>query len=445
MTKLRKRNIVITMMLIVMMLASSISVDAASKKVWTTGANSPSTITKGKTFSIKGTIKSKKKIKKVEIGIVNSSNKWTKYKYTKKLNAKKFNIKKADSKLKFGKLAVGKYNYRIYVHTSDKKVTCVMDKPFYVVAKNGSAATSSSVSTGSGSAGSSDGVGITSEVADVSLSNANYPGDYSVGRGFNPRGIISSSEPITRVEIGIVFAPTNKWMRYKYDASVNSKTFDISRAASSLKFDRLPGGKYRYRIYAHTAGGVKLVCNKAFTVTPSNKPQAAVNWAINIANDNSFSYGKKPGTSKVGCYFCGTNQKRKPAGYEKTYVCMTFVHAAYAHGAGDPEVLKDCQNGSHCLSETDTNMTRYTCWEKIGLAKDLTVDDLQPGDVICYYAANNYSGHLCIYVGGNNIVDSEGISDCWGPNSIAVRNKAAKMLKNAASFSSKSYVMRYNK
>ena len=171
---------------------------------------------------------------------------------------------------------------------------------------------------------------------------------------------------------------------------------------------------------------------------------AAIAWAVNIANDDSFSYGKKPATSSVGCYFCGTNQRRKPKGYEKTYVCMTFITAAYAHGAEDPEMLAIDRAGSRCLSTTDTNFSRYSCWKKVGLAKNLSLDSLQPGDVIVHYAGDNKGGHMSMYIGDNTIVDAEGIRDCWGPNSIAVRpNYGSRMLRGAARFSGKSYVMRY--
>ena len=172
--------------------------------------------------------------------------------------------------------------------------------------------------------------------------------------------------------------------------------------------------------------------------------RAAIAWAVKIANDNSFSYGKKPQTSKVGCYFCGTNQRNKPKGYEKTYVCLTFVHAAYAHGAGDPELLKDCKAGKHCITASNTNFSRYSCWKKVGLAKNLSVSDMQPGDVIVTYSPTGVSnGHVAMYIGGNQIVDAEGIKDCWGPNSIAVRDKAGSMLRGAARHSGNSYVMRY--
>ncbi len=181
-----------------------------------------------------------------------------------------------------------------------------------------------------------------------------------------------------------------------------------------------------------------------YAVWSGDGVRGAIAWAENIAADNSFSYGHKPQTSKLGCYFCGTNQRKKPKGYEKTYVCMTFITAAYAHGAEDPELYRDCSTAKHCITETNTNFSHYSCWKKVGLAKNLSLGNLLPGDVIVYYSANNYSGHVCMYIGNNNIVDAEGIRDCWGPNSIAVRyGKAASMLRSAGRFNGSSYVMRY--
>lgn len=423
-----KRNSrILAVMIAMVFMLMPVNVNAASNKITLKSVNSPSTVYVGNGYSIKGKVKAKKKIVKVQVGVVNSAGSWV-YKYTKKPNAKSFNIKKADSKIRFGKLDEGTYYYRINVKLKGVKNKTVLNNAFDVVDNRAD----SSIQTYS-----TDG---------ITVRNCALPGTYQVGKTLAAKGTIECESRITKVEIGIVNDATNKWTDYKYETILSlSSTFDISRAASTLRFDKLAGGKYHYRIYAHTADGVKLGLNYPFEVLPSTKPQQAVNWAVMIANNDEFSYGKKPKTSKVGCYFCGTNQKNKPAGYEKTYVCSTFVHAAFAHGAGDPEMLKHCQSGKYCMSETESNFKNYSCWFKVGLCKDLTVSDLQPGDVIIYYASDNYSGHVMIYVGGDQFVDSEGIKDCWGPNSIAVRNGAAAKLKSGANFNKKSYVMRYCK
>ena len=414
----------------------------------------PSNLTRGKGFDVKGTIKATKKIKSITAGVTTASGKWTAIKYTKKsINAKSFNLNKINSKLKFGKLGSGTYVYKITVTTTGGTST-VVNKTFNVV--EAPVASQSSVTQESGKISglkdkgevvlNNDTSSAKATVDDVvSLTGYNTPGTYKVGKTFTPQGTIESTEPISRVEIGVVYASTNKWTGYKYDnANINTNTFNIGNVASSLKFNMLAGGEYKYRIYVHTKSGVHVALNHPFKVISSNKPQEALNWALHIAADNSFTYGNKPATSRVGCYFCGTNKKNKPRGYEKTYVCMTFVHAAYAHGAGDPELLKQCQGGRYCLSLNDSNFTAYSCWQKVGLCKDLKVSDLQPGDVICWYAADDKSGHLSMYAGNGNIVDAGRTG--WGADTIALRKgAAARYLTTGAKLSKKSYVMRYRK
>lgn len=390
----------------------------------------PKELRKGQAFSLKGKISSNVVIKNLEIGVVNKfDGAWTEEKYTCKPEAKSFNISAADNSIHFGDLEGGDYYYRIVAKTSYGTFT-LCNYAFTVK-------------------DSSLQVGQTGDPSDieVQLTGCNSPGQYNVGKEFKVKGTITANMDINRVEAGIVTAATNKWTRYKYDSQISGKTFNLSKAASALKFNKLPGGTYYYRIYIHTLSGVKVVANKKFKVIPSNKPQAAVNWAIKIANDDSFTYGKKPETNKVGCYFCGTNKWKKPAGFEKTYVCMTFVHAAYAHGAGDPELLAQCKKGKGVLLLTDYNVNHYSCWEKVGLCSELKVDDLMPGDVIVMYAEDNSSGHLAMYAGNGAIVDAtSSAGDVWGPNSIALRNnKASTYLKRGVAKDARSYVMRYNK
>ena len=172
---------------------------------------------------------------------------------------------------------------------------------------------------------------------------------------------------------------------------------------------------------------------------------AAVAWAIDIADDDSFAYGAKPAANAIGCYFCGTNcgpvKYNKPKGYEKTYVCLTFVAAAYAHGAEDPEVYYACSHGKMPLYENDNNFSRFSCWTKVGKCSSLSIDDLEPGDVVIQWSDHNdNSGHTWMYAGNGQIVESTGGG--WGANSIALKDGAASRLASYGR-SSRNYVMRY--
>ncbi|MBR0308429.1 MAG: hypothetical protein IJH92_06010 [Mogibacterium sp.] len=430
-SRLNKRIMAVMIALVMVFSLSVTEVNAASSNsIKLQNYNTPTTVNIGHAFNIKGTIKAGKKIYKVEIGIVDANGKWL-YKYTKtKVNSKSFNIKKADYKLKFGKLKAGKYYYRINVQLKGAKNKNVLNKAFNVVDNRAEAV----------AVGPPDASGIT-------LTDCNAPGTYMVGKEFQPKGIVTSDSKINKVEVGIVFAATNKWTSYKYTAGLSSYTFDLSRVATALKFEELPAGKYRYRMYAHTDAGIKIVFNKEFTVTSSGKPQQAVEWAIRIANDDSFTYGEKPYANQQGCYFCGNNDRKvQQSGgderYYKTYVCLTFIGAAYAHGAGDPEILKACQKRKMTMYETNDNFSKFSCWMKIGSCKELTVDDLLPGDVIIKWSDHNdNTGHVCMYIGNNNLVEASG--GTFSAKSISVKYGAAASRLKSLGSNSKNYVMRY--
>lgn len=435
MKRLRVINVLLSCLLALSLAVPGAGVYAATSTVKISNYTSPKSVTYGSPFTLKGKITANKKIKRVEIGVVDKNNKWTDQKYdNSSVNSKTFDISKADASIRFGKLAVGTYKYRIYAHTSDGKVHIVLNNEFKIVKKAATATTAKKK---------------TKKTTGISIKNYNRPSDYKVGKKFRVKGTLSSKKKIRRVEIGIVVAATNKWTEYKYDKRfIYKKTFDISKAASKLKFEDLPGGTYRYRIYAHTADGVQLVLNRTFKVTPSGKPKAAVRWAKKIAADNTFTYGAKPAANAVGCYFCGTNhgpvKYTKPKGYEKTYVCMTFIGAAYAHGAKDPEILDQCRRGRMTLYETNDNFSRFSCWMKIGRCKDLSVSDLQVGDVIIKWSNyNDNNGHVCMYIGNNNIVESSGGG--WSANSIAVKYGVAAGRLKSLSSDSRNYVMRYRR
>ena len=132
--------------------------------------------------------------------------------------------------------------------------------------------------------------------------------------------------------------------------------------------------------------------------------KAAVNWAIKIANDNSFHYGKSKWAHHNGCYFCGTNQaknsiKRRSGGSKsevlKTYCCNPFVTAAYCHGAGAPEM--DCKESSKRVGlANDTNKVfRTKAWQKV--AKPSKMTQLKVGDILLTPT------HAMLYIGDSKV------------------------------------------
>lgn len=135
---------------------------------------------------------------------------------------------------------------------------------------------------------------------------------------------------------------------------------------------------------------------------------AACDWGVAIANDDSFTYGTGDTAHHCGCYFCGTNIEIKGKKYEKTYCCNPFVHACFAHGAKDPQMLKTCQNGNSVGMEK-SDYTRYGNWEDMGKPNQ---SDLKRGDVLIM------SSHVMLYIGDGQIVHAG--QEGWGANTISI-------------------------
>ena len=148
--------------------------------------------------------------------------------------------------------------------------------------------------------------------------------------------------------------------------------------------------------------------------------QAAVDWAIKIAGDNSFHYGRSSWAHHNGCYFCGTNQKAgslkrragaSKAACEKTYCCNPFVTAAYKHGAGAKEV--DCKvRGKRFGLANDNNRVLKNTKAFKRISKPKKVTSLEPGDILLSPT------HAMLYAGGGKVVEAahhdNGKRDsCW--------------------------------
>lgn len=162
--------------------------------------------------------------------------------------------------------------------------------------------------------------------------------------------------------------------------------------------------------------------------------EAAADWAMKIAADNSFSYGKKPYASKCGCYYCGTNGKKrahaKRAGYysgarwDKTYVCCTFVSAAYSHGANNKKFLAPERRGSMYLSGCCSVAAERRKSELIYLGH-LPMSKLRKGDILV-----KDMHHTAMYAGSGKIVEAAGGQrDPFGPSTILTSRLSDSRLK----------------
>ncbi|MBQ6621232.1 MAG: C40 family peptidase [Mogibacterium sp.] len=402
-------------------------------------------LTLGGSFTLRGKITSNNKITRVEVGVVSAATgDWVpEIKYdNKKVNAKSFDLAKADPTVVFGGLPEGTYYYRIYAHTSLGGVKMLVNDVFRVIDPEKPFPTSVDMSCGVSVVKAPEQAQVTLQTAagtDCTVkATYNKVPNLSKSVSYNVKGKIVSDRTIKRIEVGVVNVSTGKWaVGAKYDNDeVNAKTFDLQFADSSVKFCFLPAGSYRYRIYVHLDNGVVVsVVNQPFAVagtkTNAEAIEAACNWAVALACDNTFNYGTGDRAHRYGCYFCDTNIKKKGSEpvdghtYERTYCCNPFVHAAFAHGAGDAVLLADCEKGSG-IGMSKSSYTRYGCWADRGKP---AYSQLHRGDVIVK------SNHVVLYLGDGKIVQAAG--EGWGENSITVSNFSESY------YNTFSYVMRY--
>lgn len=138
--------------------------------------------------------------------------------------------------------------------------------------------------------------------------------------------------------------------------------------------------------------------------------QAAVNWAIKIANDNDFHYGQHKWAHHHGCYFCGTNQKKgspkrkdgaSVSQCKKSYCCNPFVTAIYCHGAGAKEVnCKVRTKRINLANDYNPALNNKKAFKKISKPKKVT--SLVAGDVLLTPT------HAMLYVGNGKIAEATG-------------------------------------
>ncbi len=112
-----------------------VSSTTATSKITLSGVTKPGTLTKGKSFMIKGTVNSALAIKQMSVGIATSDGKkWIPnhivYKYPRLLS---FNIGSVSSLLKFSNLAAGSYRYKVFAYDANG-AHLIIDQPFKVVA-----------------------------------------------------------------------------------------------------------------------------------------------------------------------------------------------------------------------------------------------------------------------------------------------------------------------
>ena len=160
--------------------------------------------------------------------------------------------------------------------------------------------------------------------------------------------------------------------------------------------------------------------------------RAAVEWAVKIAKDNKYHYGRSKWAHHSGCPFCntqGTKRKFAPKSQwdevQYTYCCNPFVTAAYKHGAGAKSVDCKVKNKRINLANDPNPVFKTSEWKRIN--KPAKVTSLKVGDILLTPT------HCMIYVGDGKVVHAahhdNGKKGAYWNSSITVQTIPTKQWK----------------
>ncbi len=152
-------------------------------------------------------------------------------------NAKTFDLAALNDRLAFNTLAEGTYKYRVWVHSANGSKSW----PYLFT--------------------------VTPPTATFSIAGRTYPTTLANGEDFSVKGVITCSEPLTKVQVMVLTLDGGETV-LEAVAAPNALTFDIAELDAALAFHTLPAGSYKYRIWAHSANGSKS-WPFAFTVEQS--------------------------------------------------------------------------------------------------------------------------------------------------------------------------------
>ncbi|MGI6204775.1 MAG: hypothetical protein ACOYJH_05815 [Anaerovoracaceae bacterium] len=206
------------------------------RSILVSGANSPSDMYYGSSFSVKGTVTSTYNLKQVRVGVTDSSGNFLKGHYvTKKTSAKQFSIASVKSSMNFSTVGTGTHYYKVIAWDSKGNSATLVNRRF--------------------------------TVSRFTLSNTKSPSSLKVGNSFSVKGTVKSSYRIKSISVGVQ-QTSGKWVSGVYKTvSPNTNTYDLSNLSSGLKFEKLSKGTYLYRIRMTDARGItKYVYSKKFSV-----------------------------------------------------------------------------------------------------------------------------------------------------------------------------------
>ncbi|MBR0400827.1 MAG: hypothetical protein IJH95_08475 [Mogibacterium sp.] len=203
------------------------------------GIRAPEALKKGSGFSIKGIVESNYPLRTVTV-MVKDKNGKTMISKQAKPEGWSYDLTRLDPYIKFGSLDNGTYKYIVKAEDAKKSKTLYK--------------TAFSVNTKAKST--------------LKIVSASVPGDkLEKGKAFSVKGIVKSNYRILSVKASITSSSDSSGKAlYKSSAEPESKSYNINKFDSELKFSKLKKGKYVYKVSAKDDKKSKILIRKTFTV-----------------------------------------------------------------------------------------------------------------------------------------------------------------------------------
>lgn len=221
------------------------------------------------------------------------------------------------------------------------------------------------------------------------------PKTLSEGSPFTLKGRITANYKITAAKAGVVTDDTRKWV-ISTEICGNSKSFNISKVDTLIKFGTLTPGKYRYRLILTINGKDYSVINRAFRITRADRAQKITAQA--------FAMAWPAGTSKsVYSYSTGKAKPAYASALDKAYPsrgswgkppragasCDVFVGTALRASGVDLSAPRGLAEQFTYYKNSDKYITvKYTGDRS----------QLRSGDIIVYKRKNATGAHTCLYL-----------------------------------------------